>query len=144
MLRIAHIDDKPDELTHHQALMAEYFALRPRLKGELIPFSSQEDLLAAAIRESFDLYLLDILMPGENGIQLGRRLREVDKRGAIIYLTSSPDFAVESYTTRAFYYLQTGRAAAAVPGIGRRSRVPRLLIRGIRGAPGPGRATSHL
>lgn len=105
MLRVAHIDDKPEDLAHHQALMTEYFSLRPHLKGELAPFSSQEELLEAAGRESFDLYLLDILMPGENGIQLGRRLREVDRRGAIIYLTSSPDFAVESYATRAFYYL---------------------------------------
>lgn len=44
-------------------------------------------------------------MPGLSGIDLGVRLRELYSGGAIIYLTISPEYAVDSYAARAFYYL---------------------------------------
>ena len=44
-------------------------------------------------------------MPEMSGIELGIRLRELGCRGTIIYLTVSPDFAVDSYDARAFHYL---------------------------------------
>lgn len=105
MLRFALCDDDPAALSAHRAMVEEYFSQRPELDGELSVFSAPGELLAAAGRRCFDVYLLDVLMPGENGIQLGRELRELDEQGVFIYLTSSPDFAVESYATRAFHYL---------------------------------------
>ena len=51
------------------------------------------------------LVLLDIVMPELSGIELGVRLRELHSGGAIIYLTISPEYAVDSYAARAFYYL---------------------------------------
>ena len=53
----------------------------------------------------FDLYILDIVMPELSGIGLGVRLRELNSDGPIIYLTISPEYAVDSYAARAFYYL---------------------------------------
>lgn len=44
-------------------------------------------------------------MPGQNGIELGLSIREVDQGGHIIYLTTSPDFALDSYRIRASDYL---------------------------------------
>lgn len=44
-------------------------------------------------------------MPGENGIELGLNIREADRGGHIIYLTTSSDFAVDSYQTGASDYL---------------------------------------
>ena len=44
-------------------------------------------------------------MPDINGIQLGAALRGQGDDGLIIYLTSSPDFALESYSTDALHYL---------------------------------------
>ena len=105
MLRLALCDDDPAVLSGHRAMVEEYLSLRPGLVGELTTFSTPAELLAAARRKSFDIYLLDVLMPDENGIQLGLKLRELDGQGVFIYLTSSPDFAVDSYATRAFHYL---------------------------------------
>lgn len=53
----------------------------------------------------FDVYLLDILMPGLNGIDTGRKLRQQGDGGEIVYLTTSNDFAADSYEVRAFFYL---------------------------------------
>ena len=44
-------------------------------------------------------------MPGCNGIDTGRRLRVLNKSGEIVFLTSSNDFAADSYDVRAFFYL---------------------------------------
>lgn len=51
---------------------------------------------------SFDLYVLDILMPELSGIETGRRLRAFGGGGEIVYLTSFNDFAADSYGVRAF------------------------------------------
>lgn len=53
----------------------------------------------------FDIYILDIIMPGLNGIQLGLQLRQAHFTGKIIYLTSSQEYAVASYKTHASGYL---------------------------------------
>ena len=53
----------------------------------------------------FDLYILDCIMPGMNGIELGAALRMRDDMGFLIYLTTSPDFALDSYRVDAFDYL---------------------------------------
>lgn len=53
----------------------------------------------------YDIYILDIIMPGINGIKLGVELREFDPDGKILYLTSSIEFAYESYQAKAFDYI---------------------------------------
>ena len=53
----------------------------------------------------YDIYILDIIMPGMNGIKLGVELREFDPDGKILYLTSSAEFALESYQAKAFDYI---------------------------------------
>lgn len=44
-------------------------------------------------------------MPDINGIKLGEQLRQDGYNGKIIYLTSSEEFAVNSYKVKAFDYL---------------------------------------
>ena len=74
------------------------------LKFEL--FSAPEALLQATRQgHAYDIYLLDIVMPDTNGIQLGEVLRDNHIDGKIIYLTSSTEYALDSYCVRAFNYL---------------------------------------
>ncbi len=44
-------------------------------------------------------------MPGENGIYVAKEIQQHDNAVKIIFLTSSSDFAVESYNTDALHYL---------------------------------------
>lgn len=106
MLRIAACDDEPEHLKKTVEMLHAYFCARPALSGQVVPLGSAEALLEQVRDQNgFDLYLLDILMPGLSGIQTGRRLREWGESGEIIYLTSSNDFAADSYDVRAFFYL---------------------------------------
>ena len=106
MLRFAVCDDNEKELKQALALLEDYLLSRPGLAGRAEAFSSCAALLERVhTAGGFDLYLLDILMPGQNGIETGRRLRALGDGGEIVYLTNSNDFAADSYEVGAFFYL---------------------------------------
>ena len=70
-------------------------------------FESGESILFEYNRgqSDFELVFLDIYMDGMNGMETARALRSQGYRGAIVFLTTSKDFAVESYEVEAFDYL---------------------------------------
>lgn len=53
----------------------------------------------------YDAVLLDVFMPGINGMQCAKDIRTYDNLVKIIFLTSSTEFAVESYSVKAYQYL---------------------------------------
>lgn len=106
MIKLALCDDEREQREEVGALLREYAAARPSLAVKLAVFSSGREVLEAAEDcGGFDIYVLDVVMPELSGIDLGIRLRELYDGGDIIYLTISPEYAVDSYAARAFYYL---------------------------------------
>ena len=101
---IAVCDDQPEELKDLTELLGAWETDRGtpvRVKS----FRSAAALLDAARHERFTLYLLDIMMPGLNGMDAAREIRGFDKAADIIFLTSSPGFAYDSYSVKALEYL---------------------------------------
>lgn len=106
MLRIALCDDEADKLRETAALVQRYFQARPSVSGQVEAFPSGGELIARVQEpRGFDIYILDILMPGLSGIDAARKLRQLGDGGEIIYITNSNDFAADSYEVRAFSYL---------------------------------------
>lgn len=107
MIKIAICDDDTEELKHIHD-MINMWASSHGSTIRIYSFEKGESLLNSVIIDNaYDLYILDILMPEVDGIELGAKLRTQETSGydvPIIYLTSSPEFAVESYEVRAFYY----------------------------------------
>ena len=98
--------DEPEQLEKVAGLLRDYGQRRSVPPWQVFPFPSGYALLDGAEEQGgFDLYLLDVLMPGLDGIQTGAKLRAQGDPGEIVYLTNSRDHAVESYGVRAFYYL---------------------------------------
>ncbi len=105
-IQIALCDDETACHAATKKLLAEYAQKTSLFSYTLSCFSSGGELLDYIdANHPFDIYILDIIMPDINGIRLGSTLREQNDEGLIIYLTSSPDFAVESYNTDALHYL---------------------------------------
>lgn len=74
-------------------------------KAEVRSFLSGNDLLCAASSgERFDIVFLDVDMPGKTGIEVGNILRESFPKMIIIFITSHPEYALESYDCEAFHY----------------------------------------
>ena len=68
-------------------------------------FQNATELLTATEREHFTLYLLDIMMPGMDGLAAAREIRTFDEAADIVFLTASADFAYASYKVQALDYL---------------------------------------
>lgn len=105
-MNIAICDDNPQCRKTITELVNEYITVNADKHISLSVFTHGEDLLDAVSRKGeFDIYILDIVMPGMNGIELGTILRDKGYDGKIIYLTSSEEYAIESFRAKPFNYI---------------------------------------
>ncbi len=103
MIRIAICDDELQELSRITKLISRYYDQK-KAAYRYDAFSSATELLETMKKCAYDILLLDVLMPGINGIQAAHEIRGYDQDIKIIFLTSSPEYAVESYAVDAYYY----------------------------------------
>ena len=104
MIKIAFCDDDMEMLHQMNELLDRYRVER------------NEDITYAAFQSPFellteiekgirpDILFLDVVMPGQNGMDVAKEIRQYDTNMKIIFLTSSPEFAVESYSVGAYFY----------------------------------------
>lgn len=57
------------------------------------------------MKRKYDLVFMDIMMPGISGIDISKKILEIDPNAIIIYVTSSIDYAVKAFEQFAFHYL---------------------------------------
>ena len=69
----------------------------------LLLYESGEELLLSD--EEPDILLLDIQMPGKNGMETAKELRRKNKQVIIIFVTALDDFVFEAFDVGAFHYL---------------------------------------
>ena len=104
MIKIAFCDDDMEVLHQMNELLDRY---RVERKEDItyVAFQSPFELLTEiekGIRP--DILFLDVVMPGQNGMDVAKEIRQYDTNMKIIFLTSSPEFAVESYSVGAYFY----------------------------------------
>ena len=104
MLRIAVCDDNIDFLQTAAGFIKDWSQQR-NIPIELFTCGNGDDLLQTNAASRLDIVFLDIIMPLFNGIEAARELRSKDSAVRIVFLTSSPEFALESYDVKAQGYL---------------------------------------
>lgn len=99
-------DDNADDLDVLCMSVEEYIAARG-ISGETLCFSSPEELLKFTEKhpDGKSIYLLDVVMPAVDGIELGKRIRERSRGAAVIYISTSKEFALDAFEVHAFSYL---------------------------------------
>lgn len=104
-----HIALCDDEKAFHKTIIEMiglYKQTKPNCSLMISSFYSGKELLNYVDEYGgFDIYILDCIMPNMDGIELGTALRNRNDQGLFIYLTTSPDFALDSYRVDAFDYL---------------------------------------
>lgn len=104
MIKVAFCDDDLSVLNNIMVLLDQYRTEHKR-EMECAVFRSPLELLVEMEKGMrWDVLFLDVLMPGEDGIHVAKEIRQYDNVVKIIFLTSSPDFAVESYAVGAYFY----------------------------------------
>ncbi len=106
MLNVCICDDDPRDIAQIQAMTECFAGEHPEFPLKLQTFTSSFDLLEYLNEKGgFDLYLLDILMPHLKGVELAGRVRARNEAAEILFLTSSPEYALDAFDVAACGYL---------------------------------------
>ena len=126
MIRIAVCEDDPIQRDIITDMLNEYITS----STEILSVSAYEngEALLRAVEEGelFDIFLLDIMMPGLNGIETAEHLRRTSPDSPLVFLTADKSFAFDSYKVHAFDYL------LKPPEVSSLSRVMDSCVRQIR------------
>lgn len=104
MIRLALCDDEANCLASTRHMIEQWSANRG-IPAQIRCFDNGDSLLESIRRAKPDVILLDIMMPLFNGMDTAHEIREFDKAAKIVFLTSSPEFALESYSVKASGYI---------------------------------------
>ena len=103
--RIAVVDDQSDFLDDICQYISEFY-YRRGISCKIDKFTKAE-LLLYEIKEDmhYDIYFLDIEMPKINGLELAKKIRDVDNDGYLVFITSHMKFALNGYDFFAYQYI---------------------------------------
>jgi two-component system response regulator AlgR len=99
-LRTLIVDDEPLAIERMQVLCAEIDQL-----SVIGTASDGQAALRLAAKLKPDLVLLDMTMPGIDGLAVARQLGKHDSGPAVIFVTAHEDFAVEAFDLEAVDYV---------------------------------------
>lgn len=94
------VDDEAQVLNHIVSSCQKL-----RLLDEVKGFTGAQDALEWLERHPADLALLDIDMPGMNGLELAGRIRKIHPDISIIFITAFSQYALEAYEVHPVSYL---------------------------------------
>lgn len=102
-MKVAIVEDDKAE----QGVLKDYFARYSEQKGVEFDITVFDNALVFldSISPRFDLVFMDIEMPMINGMDAAKRLREVDDKTILIFVTHLGQYAVKGYEVNAFDYI---------------------------------------
>lgn len=103
MIRIGICDDSFAFLQQAKFIIEHWDGYAKDIKTEV--FEDADTLIHAHTKHPFDIILLDIVMPLLNGMDAAKEIREADPTVKIVFLTTTAEYAVDSYTVKASNYL---------------------------------------
>lgn len=103
-MNIAIIDDISTDAEALKNIAVSYFE-KKQIRAEICYFFSAEEFFEDYQPGKFQILFLDIYMDGMTGMEAARRIRRQSDNCILVFVTTSSDFAVESYDVGASYYL---------------------------------------
>jgi two-component system response regulator AlgR len=120
-LRVLIVDDEPPARERLRSLLAEI--ADTSVIGEA---ANGHEALAATHELNPDVVLLDVRMPGMDGLEAARHLNVLEEPPAVIFTTAYEQYAVQAFDTHAVGYLlkpvRKEQLAAALTRAGRLTR----------------------
>jgi two-component system response regulator AlgR len=122
LLKVLIVDDEPPARVRLRSLLGEI--PEAAVVGEAV---SGAEALALTHDLAPDIVLLDVRMPGMDGLEAARHLNTLEEPPAIIFTTAYDQYAVEAFEAHAVGYLlkpvRPEQLAAALARAGRLTRV---------------------
>lgn len=105
-MHIAVIDDLQEDREKAAACLETYFKRHyTGVRPLLYRFESGEEFFSAFPARRFSFVLIDYYLKGMSGMEIARKIREVDSRVILIFITTSRDYAIDGYKVMASGYL---------------------------------------
>ncbi|WP_076464699.1 LytR/AlgR family response regulator transcription factor [Actinomyces mediterranea] len=103
MIRVGIVED--DAIS--RKLILDYLTRYESEHDESFDVSVFEDgsQIVRNYRPRFDIILLDIQMPDVDGMSAAKHIRSIDEQVVLVFITSSPQFAIKGYEVDATSYL---------------------------------------
>lgn len=113
MFRIAICDNDKEELEQTKFTVETYLKNNIDIKGKVETFLSSVGLNQYLLEKKdelktgdvFDVYILDVMMPEINGLELAHAIREFDRKTPIVFTTSFTKYAYDAFGVQALDYL---------------------------------------
>ena len=99
-LRTLIVDDEPLAVERLRAICATLDGVETVAEA-----GDGAEALARAREHHPDLVLLDMTMPGQDGLAVARELAKLDPAPAVVFVTAHEDFAVEAFDLQAVDYV---------------------------------------
>lgn len=103
-MKIALVDDEQNCLDEMTGLISD-FATRCCCQMEIVPFLNGESFLEAYKDGCFSAVFMDIYMDGIDGVATALKMRRLDNKCILVFLTSSMDFMPDAFSCHAFEYI---------------------------------------
>ena len=101
-LNILIVDDEPLARSRLRTLLSDCTEPKATIGGEA---QNATEALAWLNKAPFDAVLLDIHMPGDDGLALARAIKSLPHQPAIVFVTAHAEHAVEAFELTATDYL---------------------------------------
>ena len=101
-LRVLIVDDEPLARSRLRTLLGDCRAPAAQVAGEA---ANAADAMAQLAHQRFDVALLDIHLPGADGMQLAQALRALAEPPAVVFVTAHTEYAVRAFEIEALDYL---------------------------------------
>ena len=102
-MRIAIVDDEQPQRDTLKAYLRR-FSAESSSRFDVDEFPSGDALLAD-YHLIYDILLFDVDMPGTNGINTARQVREMDESGTILFITNMAQYAINAFEVEAADYI---------------------------------------
>ena len=104
-LNIAVIDDRAEDIDTVISMTKKYLLNNTNLKINISSFYSGEAFFKQFVTDKFHAVFVDICMDVMSGIELSRRLRQLDSNIAIIFMSTTTEYVFETFRATPFGYL---------------------------------------
>ncbi len=95
-----------DSLQDREKIISNILDFQEKYSLQFFQFESGESLLQAYENgNSFDIVFLDVEMQHLNGIDVGRKIRALQKKVIIIFVSKYPQYAIPAYDCEPLYFI---------------------------------------